>query len=290
MALSVRRGAGALVVGLALMACSPTSAPPEADAGEPPDAGPGPDAGPPPSDGGACELTLCLTGAISRTDGSNHAFNIICDDPSIQGLVQECDLAGCYNTFNSFLVDVKTVIYPPLFKALDTNGDGKVDALDAPCQVTLLGFSWGGASAVQLAQALVTDPNVAPARQRVDRVFAMDPFQTGISELVIPVGVDHYWEFRHSIVPAAGDCSSGAPLGPYKGLVPHCYADAGSSCIDYDYSLSPTVNFPANVGGSFLGEDVGHCDVPAVAGPAVLAILKGQNYPELPVTVPVAAP
>lgn len=101
------------------------------------DAGTGGGGGP-----AACQLTQCFTGAPSR-GGSNQPFDDICDDPIVQGVVQDCSSGGCFNTFNTFLQSTAT-LYQPLFQALDTNHDGAVDANDTDCAVTLLGYSWGG--------------------------------------------------------------------------------------------------------------------------------------------------
>jgi pimeloyl-ACP methyl ester carboxylesterase len=224
---------------------------------------------------------MCLTGAIKRTDGSNQGFNLLCDGPEVPGVVQSCDANGCYNTFESFLVDVRT-IYPSLFKALDKNHDGKYDEGDAACRVHLLGFSWGGVAAVQIAGLFLGDANVAAPLRTVARLVVLDPFQPGTT-LTIPAGVAQLYELRHSVAPPS-DCSRGSPLGPYLGLVPHC--SSSSTCADYDYSLAPDKPFPSPL-GSMLGGEVGHCDVPWVAGAIVREIFASKPLTDLPPSVPV---
>jgi pimeloyl-ACP methyl ester carboxylesterase len=251
---------------------------------------------PSPSDGGTtdaakpdasgpaftCDVSLCLTGASTRSDGSNSAFNVICDGPEVPSVVKSCDSGGCYNTFNSFLVAV-SAIYPSLFAALDTTKDGKVDAADAACRVNILGFSWGGVAAVSLAQTFLADANVDASRRQVARLVVMDPYQPSAT-ITVPAGVVSFWELRHSIA-SSSDCSKSAPLGPYLGVRPHCAA--GQDCRDYDYSLAPTAAFPTDSGGTMLGGAVGHCDVPFLAAPVVRALFSGKTPTSLPPSVAV---
>lgn len=102
--------------------------------------------------------------------------------------------------------------------------------------------------------------------------------------LSVPGNVDEYVELRHSVSPAF-DCSSGAPLGPYEGLRPHCAA--GQRCTDYDYSLAPAQAFPTRGGGSLLGADIGHCEVPMVGAVPILDALSGTPFTSYPPQVPV---
>jgi hypothetical protein len=228
--------------------------------------------------------TVCTTGAFSRAD--NPEFNAICDYPEIAStVVQSCAGGACFNTFETFLVDANT-IYAKLFSALDENHDGKYDDKDPACEVNLLGFSWGGVAAVQIAGALLADAKVAPSRRKVHRVVSLDPYQPVLAGLQVPAGIDQFLSFRHSVSPQV-DCSNDSALGPYKGLTPHCATSA--SCTDYDYSLAPNVEFPLLAGRTIKGSEVGHCDVPDLAHPILRALYQGQPLPAnaLPPTVPV---
>ncbi len=258
---------------------------PPVDAGKPNDAGAivivdagVSDAGSP----AACQLTICLTGATER-GGSNTPFDSICDDPVIPGVISSCSGSTCFHTFNTFLVNTKNTLYPPLFAALDTNHDNVVNAVDTLCDVNILGFSWGGYAGVELAGVLAADTRVAADRRGVARLFIIDPYQPS-KNISVPSNVRRFVEYRHSVVPSGSDCSKGAPLGPYKGLPPHC--PAAQNCIDFDYSLAPTTSFPTRT-GSLLGSEVGHCAVPEVAAPPILADFRGEAFSPLPPTVPV---
>jgi hypothetical protein len=260
---------------------TPTDAGTTTDAGLKPDAGTDagvliPDAGP--VDAG-CEISICLTGASARNDGSNLPFNTMCSAGFLPGLV----LSTTFTTHETFLVNTANVIYPNLFKALDTNNDNKVDANDPDCKVNILGYSWGGVAAVELATAMTTDTRIIAARRSVHRLFAIDPFQP-FQTLNVPAKVATFIEFRHTLVPA-GDCSSAAPLGPYKGLQPHC--TASTACTDYDYSLAPTTQFATQGGGSLSGAQVGHCEAAMVADPPIRAMFARQPLPTMPPTVPI---
>lgn len=236
------------------------------------------------SDGG-CELTMCFTGAPSR-GGTNAPFDAICDDPAVPGVIRSTSTLGSHTTFNTLLVDAKKTLYPKLFQALDTNGDNQVNNLDHSCSLNLLGYSWGGISAAHVAEALNADNRVEPSRRRVNRLFAIDPYRPA-TRLTVPTNVLRFVEYRHSVTPS-GDCSENVPGGPYAGLQPHCYPS--QNCVDYDYSLSPTASFPAHGGGSFLGSDVGHCEVPMVAAAAILAEFKGLPFTAMPAQRPIASP
>jgi hypothetical protein len=229
-----------------------------------------------------CQKTLCTTGAFARGDAIE--FDAICDYPEIAStVVKSCQGTTCFNTFETFLKDPKD-IYAELFKALDTNKDGKLDGADPLCEVTLLGFSWGGVAAVQVARLFTTDTNVDTSRRKVKRLVAMDPYQPNAGRLDIPAGVQEFVEFRHTVAPS-NDCSKNDFLGPYKGLVPHCAL--GAQCTDYDYSLAPTTVFTAQAGKTFTGQSVGHCEVPLVADPLIRAMYRGDPLSNLPPTVPV---
>ena len=236
-------------------------------------------------DDGGCQMTMCLTGAPNR-GGSNEPFDVICDNAAVPNVIRSCDSINCYNTFNTFLVDAKGSIYSKLFAALDTNGDNLVNASDTFCRVNLLGYSWGGIAAVQIAEKLSTDTRVDAQSRRIKRLFVMDPYQPGAT-VRVPTNVERFIEFRHSQSPS-NDCSNGALGGPYEGVQPRCYPN--QSCYDFDYSQSPSVSFPANGGGFYVGSQVGHCEVPAVAAVAILADFKNLPMPTLPASMPISVP
>jgi hypothetical protein len=233
----------------------------------------------------ATERVMCFVGAIKRGDGSNIGFEELCDAlPNAFPRIQDCDSQGkCYSTFDTFPGTDPKRFVDALVRTLDTNHDGTVTNDDTGIRVHLLGFSWGGVMAVRTAEAFLTDPRVSEPRREIHRVIALDPFQPSKS-LTIPKGVSHFLELRHSIA-SAKDCSKNALGGPYLGLVPHCAADA--DCSDYDYSRSPKDSFTTLKGRTYLGEEIGHCDVPRASGPIVLGWFTGQPVEHLPARVPV---
>ena len=238
-------------------------------------------------DGGAdggCQLTMCLTGAVSR-GGTNAPFDEICDNAAIPGVIRSCDALNCFNTFNTFGVSSSS-LYSKLFAALDTNGDNKVNAQDRGCKANLLGYSWGGVAAVEVASQLANDSRVEGNSKRVTRLLVMDAYQP-LKTLTVPNNVDRFVEYRHSVSPS-NDCSRGVIGGPYEGLRPKCYPN--QSCFDYDYSQAPNTTYPASNGATYSGSQIGHCEVPSVAAPAVIAEFKGLPYAYMPAQVPVSSP
>lgn len=236
-----------------------------------------------------CQVTVCLTGAVAHGDGSNDGFRRLCERPEVRGRVDNCNRTPCESTWTNFpstSVSTQTDSYVALFTALDSNRDGRVDGADAPCQLNLLGFSWGGVNLSRLAKTFLTDARVDASRRSVERFIAMDPYQPLTGGITIPPGVVHAWVYRHSVAPEQ-DCSSGVPVGPYKGVPPRCAA--GQDCTDHDYSLNPTTVFRGG-GLTLRGDQIGHCDVPYIATPAVVANLLDQVHSQLPDTHPVEAP
>jgi pimeloyl-ACP methyl ester carboxylesterase len=173
-------------------------------------------------------------------------------------------------------------VWEAVFAALDTNADRVLDASDERCQLDVLGYSWGGVNAVDLARRMHADSRVG-APWAVTRLVLLDAYQPG-AKLVIPPNVERVVSFRHSIAPA-NDCSRDAPFGPYLGLAPRCAAvpNAVSAqlCEDFDFSLSA---------GRFRGGAVGHCDVPRAAQAAVVQVLRDEPLTEAPPSVPVVRP
>ncbi len=265
------------------------------DAGTPgdagtPDAGAARDAGTSTDGGSACRVIFCFNGAPSRTASSNFPFNHLCDSLVNDGLVQDCGNGGsgttCHSTFDSFLVNAASTLYPRVFSALDTNRDQRVDARDQACLVVFLGYSWGGVASVEVATALLADTRIDTARRAVDLIVAIDPYQPSRTTLDVPSGVRAFHEFRHSVSPP-NDCSATALLGPYRGLPPRCRAS--STCADYDYSLAPMRSFSRYTSGAYLGSQIGHCEVPEVMHPQARALVRGQPVTGTPPqrTVPI---
>jgi len=240
-----------------------------------------------------CTRTMCLTGAIWREDGGNWAFDLLCEDELVEGLIRECTDEGCYPTWENFDpfifgLDLESDVYPHLFDAMDDTGDGLVDELDESCDLQLFGYSWGGVNAARLADMFINDPAVSLERARVASLIVIDPFRTtGFgthwSSFVVPAGVERFRSYRHSVSLTSYDCSSQAFRGPYVGL-PAEIEGADTDAADYDYSLAPDTYFPRQNLGSIptRGRDVGHCSVLHVAAHAVLNDLAGVPFDELP--------
>lgn len=209
----------------------------------------------------ACDLTLCMAGAFTRTDGANPRLARICR--AAPGLVEDCGAAGCQPLFAFASIPSAQAA---LFKALDANADGTVDAADPARRVCLVGYSWGGVNAALLARQVLTDPRIAPARRQIAHLVLVDPFAPMTPHVEVPGGVQHAVNHRHTLAPPR-DCSRNAPLGPYKGLMMRC--PKGASCVDVDHSKrDPTV---------------GHCSIMRTVAPAIRALIS-------PPTPPAAAP
>lgn len=161
--------------------------------------------------------------------------------------------------------------------ALDTNNDGVVTNLDARVDLTLVGYSWGGFNARDVAERIGTDWRFSPSRRSVARLFTLDAFRTDYlyprSEIRVPANVGTFYSFRHSVGPD-DDCSSFlyGLIGPFTGRDPSCTGT--TVCHDYDYSKA----------ASTAGID--HCEVPEAATPAILDITYGRT-PTLPRDQPV---
>lgn len=217
----------------------------------------------------AREVIFCYNGATTRTQSSNLPFTDICDSlgPTV---VRDCVDGPCFSTFETFVADADTTLYARLFAELDVNHDNILSGADGAVRLVLLGYSWGAVTAVHIADALAADPRVSSRKKAVDLLVALDPFQVPIATLDVPGTVRNFRELRHSITPSF-DCSEGAPLGPYRGWTPRCRIS--SDCSDYDFSLSPNVEFPTAHGGSMSGREIGHCEVPLVSYDLVRAMV-----------------
>ena len=168
-------------------------------------------------------------------------------------------------------------MYPALFNRLDTNNDGIVDGNDENCSVRIAGYSWGGLNSTHLAQMLASDADVAVTRRYVKALVALDPYQPLGAVQSVPPNVERYVSFRHSQTPA-NDCSQSAPLGPYKGIAPTC--TSSTNCTDYDFSRAPSTTFVGGASGfNYLGNQIGHCEVPDAAFHAAIAALAGTLLP-----------
>jgi len=217
-----------------------------------------------------CQVTLCLTGAINQKSGSNAAFHSICEYEELPGLVEDCEVEGCYTSFDSFLDRPQRTIYPEIFAALDTNGDEAVNDQDELCELNLITFSWGGPNAIRLAEMLAEDERISPTRRRVARLLMIEPYRPDTT-LSLPENVDKARVWRQSASPD-DDCSRYAPGGPYIGLPLVCPPD--TDCEDIDlamsaYSLQTTLD-PV----SFIEPpELGHCEVPLVARDQVMEAL-----------------
>lgn len=251
------------------------------DAG-PLDAGVSPvDAGRPDAGRPSRLVTVCLTGAVDQTSGSNDYFSDICDELLAldAGVVKSCSGSTCYSSFATFPSDTADAVLEPVIAALDENHDGRVTAADGPTTLNVIGFSWGGVNAADLSSRVRADSRVAPAAF-THRLIVMEAYQLGVSGVPVPQGVDGAWSFRRSVVPST-DCSSGAFLGPYVGVPIRCASS--QRCFDYDFSLAPNTFF-----NGFYGRDVGHCAVPRAAHPYVVDLaLRGATSRTPPPSVPV---
>lgn len=163
-----------------------------------------------------------------------------------------------------------------VFEAMDTDRNGIVDAADAPAALTVVGYSWGGFNARDLAAALRTDTRFSPERRTVAKLFTVDPYRVfGLGSkprwLDVPSNVRDFYEFRHTVAPER-ECSRllGGLVGPFTGVPPRC--SGATACVDYDYSLAPNTTW------------VDHCAVPSEAKTAILRLALGAPVEGLPPT------
>lgn len=254
------------------------------DAGSP-DAGVLLDAGP--TDSGVPDaglplrrVVVCLTGAVDQTSGSNADFSQLCDQLAAQfTVVRSCSGATCFNSFATFpSTNAGAAVTNATFDALDTNQDQRVNAADGRTALTIVGFSWGGVNGGDLASRLSSDSRIDHASLEL-RLVLLDAYQPLVTGVQVAPNVDDAWSFRHTVVPQ-GDCSSGAPLGPYRGVRLRCAA--GRSCFDHDFSSAPATLF-----GGLPGSTIGHCDVPRAAGSYVLQLVRSGAISAPPPSIPV---
>lgn len=217
--------------------------------------------------------TVCLTGA-----GGHRTFESFCESPLVVGRIDDCRNGPCHPTFSTFPIPNAESVWKAVFEALDTTHDGQLNDQDEVVELDVIGYSWGGVNAVDLATRMAKDERVE-APWRVKRLILLDAFQPGAS-LSIPTNVDKTFSFRHSVAPA-NDCSKDALLGPYLGIALSCAAS--QTCFDFDFSLSQEQRF-----GKQLGKSVGHCDVPRAAMDAIEQLLRDEEPTKAPASIPIA--
>lgn len=223
------------------------------------------------------QVTMCLAGA-ELSEGSsagNQGFEATCD--RLPGVIRDRDKS----IFTSFLTSARSTLYPKLFAALDTNKDGQLNHQDRPAEVNLLGYSWGGVAATEVADALLKDPRVAPERREISKLVVVDPYQP-LASVKVPAGVKTFREYRHSEAPK-DDCSDDVPLGPFTGTRPECAV--GVDCVDYDFSRSPDVKFEAEGGYTHHGRAIDHCTITNFTKGPILDLFQGAQPMNVPASV-----
>ena len=148
-----------------------------------------------------------------------------------------------------------------LLQGTDTNGDGFVNRGDKQCKTAIVGYSWGGVLANELAARYLHSPRVSPEKG-LSALVLIDPFRPlSGPQLEVPKGVEHTWVYRHSKAPSF-DCSANLPLGPYRG-----FSARGAGTTNYDFSLAGDAL--VGEGGMLRASDVSHCTVVDAAAAAV---------------------
>lgn len=218
----------------------------------------------PPPAAPPCEVTLCMAGAFMRTDGANPRLARICG--AAKTIAKDCspDAKTCQPLFNFAAIGPA---HQALFAALDTTKDGAIDAQDTPLRACVVGYSWGGVNAAEVARRFTNDPRVAPAQRRLHRLVLIDPFAPAVRSIPVPPGVRETTNYRHSKAPVR-DCSARAPLGPYKGLPVQC--PKGAVCLDHD--LSKATATPQQ---TVAPAAVGHCSIIRAIEPQLRRVLGG---------------
>ena len=235
---------------------------------------------------------LCINGAGvdgagGRGTGGNPAFEQLCGTLG-PGLIKDCGTGTCYATFG--FEALSNPSRDALLAVLDTDKNGQITAADAPVDLVVIGYSWGGTNVRDLAAWMENDSRFDADRRGVSLMIALDPYRPGAT-MDIPPNVDRFVEYRHSVAPAA-DCSlitlAGVTIsGPYLGIIPRC--KASTVCTDYDYTLGGKTFYPDAFapGKGYLGANVDHCALVDVAASAVPPFLAGTAFSPLPPTVPV---
>lgn len=228
-----------------------------------------------------CDVSICMAGAVRRTDGANPPLSAFCSE--LPGLVRDCSTSPCDPLYTMGGVDKA---FEDLIDALDKNHDGRVNAKDPACKIHIVGYSWGGKNAQILARKLIEDMRVSKERSQVDQLIVFDPY-IPLNTLHVPKGVKKFWEYRHSSSPK-NDCSQSGVLGtgPYVGIVPTC--DASVRCRDYDFSLDRERTYDPFNSWPLRGEQIDHCTVVnAALYYAAYNIIHDEDAPDAPPAVPV---
>jgi hypothetical protein len=204
-------------------------------------------------------VLLCEQGLSDRVTEWDKGLFDLCEAAEAGGLDLIRD--GKYPAFGAL---DQHGAYDALFDYLDSNDDGLVTGADAPTNVRLVGFSWGGINVTDIAWWLQRDERIIPSRRGVSVMVLLDPYQPHLWHATIPSNVARVWEYAQSNT-TEGDCSTTASLGSgFNGLTPRIKG-AGSYCAYYDLDR-------------FKGS-VGHCDVPVTATKAALVnLLDRKDY------------
>lgn len=209
---------------------------------------------------GGRRVLVCMQGLGDRVMEADRGLFGLCEAAENAGfeLVRDGDYAA-FSALN------ESGAYAALFDALDTDDDGWIDGWDAPAQVYLVGFSWGGVNVADIANRLRKSWWIDDERRAVTALVMLDPYQPQRWWVTVPANVENAWEYRQTAT-TNGDCSATVSLGfGFNGLDPWA-KDSDTSCVHYDLD-------------EFI-EDVGHCDVPSQATDAALHnLLKLESYP-----------
>jgi hypothetical protein len=221
------------------------------------------------------QRSICFGGRTfgdPRSNGGIPEIESLCN--RLPGLVRDVP-GGTDGDFPFFQWDTGIpYVLNRLVDVLDTNKDGNVTNIDAPAELNVVGFSWGGFNAKELVAAIAADGRFSPSRKIVTRYFALDAYRTDYlvfsrTSLSVPGNVKSFWSFRHSKEPD-DECSRimFGMIGPFMGRVPRCTGT--TTCKDYDYSAAAATAW------------VDHCAVPKVADDAVLDLIAGRTPRGLP--------
>lgn len=204
-------------------------------------------------------VLLCQQGLSDRTTGWDKNLFDLCEEAERADFLLVRD--GSYPAFGAL---DQNGAYDALFEALDTNGDDRIDGRDAAASIHLVGFSWGGINATDIAARWGRDTRIASSRRVVTAMVLLDPFQPLVSRATIPANVLYTWEYRQTVT-TEGDCSIGPSLGfGYNGHRPRATSDV-TFCTHYDLD-------------SFM-HGIGHCDVPLAATRAALEnLLQHRSF------------
>lgn len=204
-------------------------------------------------------VLLCQQGLSDRSTGWDKELFALCESIEGRGFVLVHD-----GEFPAFGAMDENGAYKALFSTLDTNHDGLVDGKDQATMVHLIGFSWGGINVTDIANRLRNDGRIVTGRRGVAGMVLLDPYQPQLWHSTIPSNVLNAWEYRQTDT-TEGDCSSTVSLGfGFNGLSPRAKSEM-TFCNSYDLDL--------------FADNVGHCDVPAVAKQAAIHnIVELEDY------------